>query len=278
MPGKHIRRSDRVALSLPLEVTGSDCSGQSFLEQTHTLIISRHGASVVLSRRLAPGDEVLLYRSDTKKKALAHVVGQIGGRGGGYVYGLALNNPEDWKFWGIWFPPLEESEDAVVRVLLECDQCSRREVVYLDELEAEVFDANRSLGRRCGDCNSSTLWTQSRERPTTPREGGAAVGGHRPRNERKQLRIRVKMAACIRQPGFDEETVVVEDVSRGGLSFHSCKEYLKGSRIEVALPYTPGVANVFVPARILHARPVPGENVNRYGVAYIKAHKGWSEE
>ena len=62
----------------------------------------------------------------------------------------------------------------------------------------------------------------------------------REQNKRKHVRVQVKMKACIRHPGFDEEIVEVKDVSRSGFSFVSSKGYIEGSRIEVAVPYSGG--------------------------------------
>jgi hypothetical protein len=85
-----------------------------------------------------------------------------------------------------------------------------------------------------------------------------------------------QMTACIRQAGFGEEVVRVQNVSRGGLRFTSPKTYYEGSRIEVAVPYAPGGPNIFVPARIVRTQELPDTELKEYGVAYMKVHKGWT--
>ena len=81
----------------------------------------------------------------------------------------------------------------------------------------------------------------------------------------------MKMTACVRQPGFQsEEFVVVENVSRGGLSFLSPNTYFLGSNLEVAAPYTRGAANVFVPSRVVRVREMDDKKISKYGVAYIR--------
>jgi hypothetical protein len=92
----------------------------------------------------------------------------------------------------------------------------------------------------------------------------------RAENKRKHVRVHVKMMACIRHPGFEEEIVEVKDLSRGGLSFVSSKAYIEGSRIEVAVPYSKGKANIFVAARINRAQQVSGKDVMKYGAQYIR--------
>ena len=64
--------------------------------------------------------------------------------------------------------------------------------------------------------------------------------------------------------------VQVENVSRTGLLFTSPTLYEKGSLIEVAAPYTPGGANVFVTARIARYQELREKKLRKYGVAYTK--------
>ncbi|MGA8343195.1 MAG: PilZ domain-containing protein, partial [Candidatus Sulfotelmatobacter sp.] len=93
----------------------------------------------------------------------------------------------------------------------------------------------------------------------------------REQNKRKHVRVQVKMKACIRHPGFEEEIVEVKDVSRGGFSFVSSKGYIEGSRIEVAVPYSGGKANIFVAARINRAQELPGKGLTKYGAQYVRS-------
>ena len=57
--------------------------------------------------------------------------------------------------------------------------------------------------------------------------------------------------------GFQEEIAVCEDLSKGGLSFRSCNPYPEASRVEVAVPFTPGTGAIFVPIRIVFPNPSP---------------------
>jgi predicted acylesterase/phospholipase RssA len=57
-------------------------------------------------------------------------------------------------------------------------------------------------------------------------------------------------------------------MARGGLSFFSPTRYTQGSLIEVAVPYSSRVPNIFAPARIVHYRIVDGGNF-AYGVSFI---------
>lgn len=271
MKEKKLRSTDRVSLAIPLQVSASESPGQSFKESARTLVINRHGATIVVNRKLQPGQLITIQRvgADKDKSADARVLGQMGGQENGYVYGVVFSDA-NVNLWNIKFPPLAESEKAVARLLLECRACQAREVAYLSELEAEVFDANGFVSRSCKQCNAWTSWQQgfhdaspdfspsTRRAPTT----------HTKQN-RKDLRVQLKkLSACIRQPGFGEEVVRVEDVSRGGLRFLSRNTYYEGSSIEVAIPYTAGAANIFVVARIVRAQESPEKGLREYGVAY----------
>lgn len=279
MQEKQVRRSDRVWLSVPIKVSGADFTGDAFVEQTKTLVISRHGATIVLSKKLNPEQGLTIRPLSAEKEAEFRVVGQMGGQAGSFIYGVALRE-QSLNVWHIEFPPLTESEKAVGRVLLECSHCQTREVTYLNELELEIFDANESIKRSCKSCASPTLWGPAmRELPVEPLPSQAQssvvsavtpVPQARTQEERKEIRTKLKMTVCIRQPGFGEEVTVTEDVSRAGLGFRSRKQYLEGSRIEIALPYRPEAGNIFVPARIAHVAELPGGEPTRYGARYVK--------
>jgi hypothetical protein len=203
----------------------------------------------------------------------------MGGRGEGSIYGMTLLNPEA-NLWSINFPPISEAEKAVFRLLLECNACGQRELVYLDKLESEVFEANRKLTRPCNRCAEPTVWhlaahdfaadrNSLREAPQPAQK--PANGSSRSRNNRKHPRVRMKTEACVFQPGFgSEERVTVEDISRGGLSFRTANLYYLGTIIEVAAPFTPGAANVFVPSRVVRVENRSDAKPRLYAVAYLK--------
>jgi hypothetical protein len=263
------RRSDRICLAIPIEIRGTDVKGQTFSERATTVVLSRHGATILSKQMLAPDHRVVIRHLSTGKESECRVVGQLGGQSGGYIYGVALLDPT-LNLWGIGFPPLAESEKAVGRALLQCEGCGNPEVVYLDELEVEVFTANRSISRPCGSCQRATLWSAAYRE--TARDGGrppVPSSGPRASNERKQTRVTTKLTACIRQAGFDDDVVATENISRGGLCFRSRRLYHPGSLIQVAVPYSSGAANIFVSARVVYAVEIPSEGLSKHGATYI---------
>jgi hypothetical protein len=261
------KRGDRIAIAIAVEVSGADLSGQDFLDKAFSAHISRNGASLVLNRNLAPDQQIVLRRSGSGAEAVARVVGQIGIRAEGHVYGIAL--PENCaNFWGICFPPRAELEQALARVLLECATCRIRQVIALDEIELSVFEANHRLSRVCTQCRTATFWHTV---PSTDpgKEDQAAHPAKKP-NRRRHVRTGMRASACITQPRDEQELVQVVDVSRGGIRFRSDHHYRMDAWVQVAVPYTPDTANIFVPGRVVWQKSV-GKNLWEYGVQYVKS-------
>jgi hypothetical protein len=277
------RRSERVTLELPIVVTGTDCVGDVFLEQTRTIVLGQHGAKILLQRKLAPDQEINIRCHATGRESDARIVGQIKATPEGSYYGIELLDP-DVDLWGIEFPPLEGSGTAVGRVLLECVRCHTRELVYLHEFEAEVLDANQYLSRYCKKCADTSLWKETHiqgneeipEEVLRGVETAPSPPPKRTRNDRKHVRLDLKVNVCIRDPQYGEEVVVTENVSRGGFRFKSHRHYAEGWMIEAALPYSPGAANIFAAARIMYAQELPGSGESVYGVAYVPANQAWT--
>ena len=273
---EHQRRTDRVNIKMPVRVSAVDATGQKLSEQGHTLTISRYGATIVLNRQLVPGLHLTIRTSNGESSAV--LLGQIGGQSGVHVYGIAFLE-QSVNLWAIRFPPLAESESGLVRLLLACSVCKASEVVHLNELETDVFEGSQNLPRSCSQCNTWTIWVQ------IPSELPAELSGAQPKilpessvalvneasKKRKHVRVKVDMNAYIRHAGFEDEIVKVNDVSRGGFSFVSSKEYIEGSRIEVSVPYSGGKANIFVAARIIRVQGLAGKEQTRYGARYIQA-------
>jgi hypothetical protein len=272
-----IRRSDRVSLSVPILVSWTTSPGRNFTKPAQTLVVSRHGATIVVRENLAQVQQITIRCSGTDREASAQVVGRLGQRQDGYLYGLAVQDPTV-NLWNIEFPTLAGTEEAVSRVLLECSACKNREVVHLDELQTEVFEASHGLSRACEQCAVWTLWkpvshgASSDRNANDPWHERGAQSSRAPmprtRNERKHVRARMKLTACVRQIGFGEEVVQIENASRGGFCFVSSRKYPNGTDIQVAVPYEPSAANIFVLARIIRHRDLPQTTNKEYGVTY----------
>lgn len=274
------RRSDRVTLTLLLQASGKDAAGAQFETPSRTLQINLRGAVILLDRDLAPEQRIHLKRkaqTEAHREADVRVVGKFGLQKEGYLYGVEIVDLET-DMWGIEFPPIAQSTEAVARMLLECSYCKSREVVYLNELELRGFESNRGIARRCKTCSVPSIWTQA------PHEDEKRMGARTVRRsrtngleqipeggdqrERERIRFKTRLTSCIRQHGADDELAVCEDISPIGMCFRSKRLYEAQAPIDVAVPYSPDSANIFMPAKVVYSEPVPKAGLFRHGVEY----------
>jgi PilZ domain len=265
---RNARQSERISLALPIQVTGSNLFGDVFLCEGWTEVVSQNGARIRLKQNLAPDQEITVHCVETGKEAVARVVGRVNSKSKQNVYGVMLLNPETHP-WGINFPPRGDSAGAVGRIVLECLACHTRELAYLDGFELEVLESSETLSRFCRRCTDSTMWRKSFEPlPTQPEDVETFAGNAQER--RREARREVRTVACIRSREYGEELVKVRNVSRSGLCFEGRRAYEKDWKIEVAIPYSSGGGNIFLPARIARVQDVPAGSVTLYGVEYIR--------
>jgi hypothetical protein len=272
-----IRRSDRVSLTLLLDASGTDSHGQAFSIPARTLQINQTGAVVVLDRELNTDQHIHLKRKSTAeshREGDVRVVGQFGREKDGFLYGVEIL-PGQSDLWGVEFPPIATSEEAVARMLLECSYCRGREVVYLNELDLRGFEANRGIARHCKVDGVPSIWTQAphedekkltRSRARRDQKDTLPEGGEQ--RERQRMRMKTRLTACIRQAGADDELAVCEDISPIGMCFRSKRRFDANASIDVAVPYAPDSANIFLPARIIYSEEMPKAGLFRHGTEY----------
>jgi PilZ domain len=279
MSSASLRRTDRVSLTLLLEASGKNAKGEDFTLPARTLLINRGGAVVILDQDLAPEQFIHLQRRaphESHRKGQVRVVGQFGRQKDGYLYGIELPDAS-LDLWGVEFPAVAESTEAVARMLLQCTYCRSREVVHMNELELRAFETNRGIARHCKTCGVPSIWTQAPhedEDKLTPRKrrGAADAPGAIPESGeqrgRERLRLKTRLTACIRQPGADDELAVCEDISPIGMCFRSKRRYASDATIDVAVPYSPDAANIFLPARVVYSEEMPKAGLFRHGTEY----------
>jgi hypothetical protein len=278
MASASLRRTDRVSLTLLLEASGLDSKGQEFKLPARTLLINRSGAVIILDRELTPDQFVHLQRRaphEAHRRGQVRVVGEFGRQKDGFLYGIEIPD-SSMDLWGVEFPATAESTEAVARMLLECSYCRSREVVHLNELELRAFETNRGIARHCKTCGVPSIWTQAphededklaprRRRSTDPPGPPSATGEQR---DRQRMRLKTRLTACIRQPGADDELAVCEDISPVGMCFRSKRRYAADAAIDVAVPYSPDAANIFLPARVVYSEEMPKAGLFRHGTEY----------
>jgi len=273
MPPTQVRKSDRVSFRMPVEVSWSVDGGPEVKETAFTLLVSRNGGVLQCSTQLPSEQEITLRRQQGQelwKIARARVIAEIDREHGTFLYAIAMLEPHT-DFWDIDFPPMHKSEDALARLLMECSFCQRREVVYLNEMELRSFEVRKCVARVCGHCGAPSIWIEAVS--DLPQSGVTPLLGSQEEQalpRRNRARVKARVLACIRRRGFQEEVAVCEDLSKGGLSFRSRNHYPEGTRLEVAVPFTPGAGAIFVPIRIVFSQAVPSAGLFRHGAAYCK--------
>ncbi len=273
MIAEGIRQSDRVSLQMQVEASWLGSSGMTARQNAQTLLVSRNGGVLRLQDKLFAGQEITLERKlegDQSKSARARIVAEIDHEPDGFIYAIAILDIRA-DFWDIDFPPPHKAEEALARLLMECSFCQRREVVYLNEMELKSFEIRKCVARLCRHCDSPSIWVEAQsEVPIDEALPSRSAVEERVIPRRNRTRVKARVLACIRRRGFQEEVAVCEDLSKGGISFRSRNHYPEGTRLEVAVPYTPGAGAIFVPIRIVFSAPIARAGLFRHGAAYLR--------
>ncbi len=250
-----------------------ESSGMVRREPAQTLLVSRNGGVLRLPEKFFPGQEISLKRSlqgDAVRTARARVVAEIDKEPEGFLYAIQILEPLS-DFWDIEFPHPHQAEESLARLLMECSFCQRREVVYLNELELKSFESRKLVARICKVCDAPAIWVEAQsEINSSDPQATRGVEDERLLPRRNRTRVKARVLACIRRRGFQEEVAVCEDLSKGGIAFRSRNQYPEGTRVEVAVPFTPGAGAIFVPIRIVFSQPIPSAGLFRHGAAYLK--------
>jgi PilZ domain len=277
------RRTDRVSMTFLLEASGKDVNGEEFTLPARTIQINQAGAVILLERELRRDQTIQIRRkasSEAHRGSEARVISQLGKQEDGQVYSIELLQPDN-DVWGIDFPEIRD-EEAVARMLLECNYCRAKEVMYLNQVELRGFETARGIARYCKSCGVPTIWAYAvnedekkiASRAARGRRGQAApseipTGGEQ--RERQRMRLKTRLTACIRQPSTDDELAICEDISPVGMCFRSKRRYEAQSALSVAVPYSPQAANIFLQARVIYCEEIPKAGMFRHGVEYVKS-------
>ena len=99
--GPSRRRTERLSLAVPIRVTGTDMKGEAFDEETRTKQLSGYGASIILSRLLQAGQEIIISRDNPARSAACRVAYELSrSEEEKHVYGVAFVDPRV-DLWGV---------------------------------------------------------------------------------------------------------------------------------------------------------------------------------
>jgi PilZ domain-containing protein len=264
------RRSERILLSIPIQIDGATPSGQRFSETTRTLVINRHGARIIMKHRVEPGAKIKVQNLAARREADFRVVGPTGpATEEGGEWGVECGD-EKANIWGIEFPPTVQ-DDSRGSALLECRTCHRNVVTAISLVELDVLMSSGLLTRECDVCGHPTAWSYA-EQPRTlaPGTGEARLDASEATGapQRFYKRAALRLPIQVRDYYGGAELTKSENVSKSGLCFTSEKKYEIGSGILVTCPYDPRGNNIEVRARIVRRQQVPGSSRIIYGVSY----------
>jgi PilZ domain len=174
MTSKKMRRSGRLFKSVPILLIGSDADGRVFTEETHTVVLSLHGAGIISNYKLLAEQEIILRSAETNRETEIRVVGEIGSEDGHHTYGVAFLD-DDLDFWQMDFPPPPPPTERPLELVLACGSCGETVTLLNGDYEFDVCAIHGGLVRYCTDCGFATVWRRP-EAGETPRVIAPKVG------------------------------------------------------------------------------------------------------
>ena len=265
---KENRRSHRIVLSMPIRVGGKDLEGFPIQEFSRTLEVSRHGGKFGLKANVGPNLKIDILNVHTRVEAPFRVVGKVSSPDPDVIYWIAEQLDPSVAFWSIYFPPMEEEQEAAGRTLLECGRCKRQELSYLSDLEAEVFNYTQRVHHHCDACGDWTEWLNPE--PGTAGKVPDAIPKPLEQQRRANRRLSLRMQVCLRTREGEEEVLATSDISTGGLAVRSTKKYAKGTLLKVAFPFERGGANIFILSKVVRVSPTEKPSITLYGIQYLR--------
>ncbi len=150
-PGAEKRRSQRVALRVPVVVLGTDRHGKPFGEVTSTVIVNAHGGLVEIKAELNDGQRVLLRNKLSGDREPCRVVWFTPADAGKFHAGLEFLTPAP-KFWRVDFPP----EDWKIPMMRAAQLKEMGGAISVDEIPrpAALPDEVLIKVEACGICHS----------------------------------------------------------------------------------------------------------------------------
>jgi hypothetical protein len=273
---KDLRRSDRLLIRIPVEVSMTDLEGNSITERTHTLAIDRNGASFALRNSFRKKDQITVKNLHTSQLCRFRACEAIQDLPDGFrEWGMECVDPAP-NFWNISFPGMPEKpsvEEQSAGCLLECTVCHYREMTRVTLSEYRMTVEKTSSARDCIWCGKQTEWKfaiieEDVEATSTPgvKERDAAVSLASRVEIRREERRTVQLPIWIRHQDGREELTRTENVSRSGVCCAASMEVEVGDRVLVRLVSDEGPGEAEFLAQIMWCRKLNEKRGTLYGM------------
>lgn len=115
MKPANLRRSTRLTIGLPIVVSGRDAQGNSFTEQTQTIVVNKQGGRISLHREMRLKDPLMVSNPKLQCTANTVVVSLGKPRASGDPWEVAIELLEPQNIWGVSFPPSDWEEGPPLR-------------------------------------------------------------------------------------------------------------------------------------------------------------------
>ena len=268
------RRSERALLRIPIRVEGKDSQGDAFDELTYTLVVNQSGGLIVVSRLMIPGAVIKITNLNNQISSFFQVVMRAArSLSGTPEWGVKSLEPEV-EIWGVHFQAKsdEPAQEGLIHVLLECRECSYREMTALTVEQYRRLVLYSSVPRPCPRCDFPRDWTfavvengPEKPSPTLPATSISDLAAQRELERRQEKRLGVKLPLGLRLPDGSEETSTTENISKTGLCFACNLELQVGERLYVRVGLDSPDEQRDIPARIMWRRPAKDKGRAFYG-------------
>jgi len=263
-----------VLLRIPIRLEGKDTQGDPFDELTYTLVVNQSGGLIVASRLMLPGAVIKITNLNNQISCFFQVVMRSArSLSGTPEWGVKCLDP-DVEIWGVHFQAKSEepAEEGLIHVLLECRECSYREMTALTVEQYRRLVSYSSVARPCPRCDFPRNWTfavvdngPEKPSPTLPGTSISDLAAQRELERRQERRLGVKLPLGIRLPDGSEETSTTENISKTGLCFACNLELQVGVRLYVRVGLDSPDEQRDIPARIMWRRPAKDKGRAFYG-------------
>ena len=270
------RQTERVKLCIPIRVMCFGGSAGDFVEDTHTVVINRDGALIVLQHRVAADDTLRIINLENLREGDFRVVGQTRFEGQGVAEWGVECLEKDRLIWEIEFPAPLSPGSSQAGALLQCLGCQKQSLVVLNLVEVDMLESVGTLQKLCDQCGQLSPWAYAdvTRRPQdlpalAPPGVSPQVGKWDGKTERRGYkRTALKLPTLIRNNKGETEIAKTENLSKGGLAICLRMTLSLGEFVFVVCPYSGGGQDIEQKAEVRYRVPhVAGKNWF-YGLLY----------